>query len=56
MPPERQIVYDETMCPRAQEALDHMITFGVHEDYTEADILDIANAIEKVASLLPAEL
>lgn len=44
--------YDESLCPRAQEALDHMVTLGIHENYTDRDIDDIGAAIQKVAELL----
>lgn len=50
---DREIVYDDRLCPRAQEALDHMVTLGINEQYTEQDVLDIAGAIRKVAENLP---
>ncbi|HEY3079833.1 MAG TPA: DegT/DnrJ/EryC1/StrS family aminotransferase [Chloroflexota bacterium] len=52
---EREVVYDETLCPRAQDALDHMITLSINERYTEQDIDDMAGAIAKVADLLPPD-
>jgi len=48
----RKIEYDESLCPRTQEALDHMVTFAFNENYSESDIADVAGAIGKVASLL----
>jgi dTDP-4-amino-4,6-dideoxygalactose transaminase len=55
LPPDRQVDYSEAACPRAQDALDHMVTLSLNENYTEADIADMANAIEKVASLLTSD-
>jgi len=48
----RQIEYTKGMCPRAEDALQHMVTIGLHENYSPGDIEDIANAIRKVAALL----
>jgi perosamine synthetase len=55
LPPDRQVEYTEETCPHAQDALDHMVTLGLNENYDEADIADMAAAIEKVAALLPVE-
>ena len=49
-----QIEYDEALCPRTVEALKHMMTLGLNEAYTEEDVRDMAQAIRKVARLLPA--
>jgi len=49
----RVIEYTRGLCPRAEDVLDHMITIGIHEHYTEKDIEDVAGAIRKVAELLP---
>lgn len=51
----RQIDYGRGMCPRTEEALQHMITIGFNENYTRQDIEDMAGAIHKVAALLPRE-
>jgi len=50
---DRRIEYDEKLCPRTVEALNHMVRLSLHEDFTEADIDDTAAAILKVARLLP---
>jgi hypothetical protein len=42
------------MCPRTEEALRHMVTLGLNENYSHADIEDMATAIRKVAELLPS--
>ncbi|MBI4551177.1 MAG: DegT/DnrJ/EryC1/StrS family aminotransferase [Candidatus Latescibacteria bacterium] len=52
----RQIEYTKGMCPRTEDALQHIITLGFHEEYTKKDIEDIAGAIHKVAELLPREV
>jgi dTDP-4-amino-4,6-dideoxygalactose transaminase len=49
----RQIEYTRGMCPRTEEALAHMVTLGFNENFTMADIEDMAYAIRKVAELLP---
>lgn len=49
----RQIEYTRGMCPRTEEALEHMITLGFNENFTRRDIEDMAGAIRKVAELLP---
>ncbi len=41
--------YDEDTCPHTVEVLNHMVNFTFNENYTEADIEDIARAIRKVA-------
>lgn len=50
---DTDIEYDAGLCPRAQQALDHMVNLGLHEGYTESDIQDMADAVAKVARLLP---
>jgi dTDP-4-amino-4,6-dideoxygalactose transaminase len=55
LPPERRVEYTEHTCPRAQEALDHMVTLSLNENYDEADVADMAAAVEKVATLLTDE-
>jgi perosamine synthetase len=52
----RQIDYVSGMCPRTEEALQHMITIGFNENYTRQDIEDMSGAIHKVAALLPREI
>jgi dTDP-4-amino-4,6-dideoxygalactose transaminase len=49
----REIDYTKGMCPRTEEALQHMVTAGFNENYTRQDIEDMAGAIRKVAELLP---
>jgi dTDP-4-amino-4,6-dideoxygalactose transaminase len=51
----RDINYTRGMCPRTEEALHHMVTLGLNENYTRKDIEDVAGAIRKVAELLPKE-
>jgi len=50
---ERKIEYTEQMCPNVYRVLRRMTTVGLHENYKEADVRDIARAVEKVARLLP---
>ena len=49
----REIDYTKGMCPRTEEALQHMVTTGLNENFTRRDIEDMAGAIRKVAELLP---
>jgi perosamine synthetase len=49
---ERDIEYTEDMCPRTMAALRHMVTFTFNENFSDADILDVAGAIRKVATEL----
>ncbi|MCX6047103.1 MAG: DegT/DnrJ/EryC1/StrS family aminotransferase [Chloroflexi bacterium] len=49
----RQIEYTKGLCPRAEEALQQMVTIGLNENYSPRDIEDMAGAIRKVAELLP---
>jgi len=52
---ERKISYDDSLCPRAQDALDHMVNLSINEQFREQDIFDMAGAIRKVAeNLQPA--
>jgi len=46
---DRQIEYTEGMCPITEEAMNHLVTVGINENYTEEDIRDMAGAIRKVA-------
>ncbi|MBI2193797.1 MAG: DegT/DnrJ/EryC1/StrS family aminotransferase [Planctomycetes bacterium] len=46
-------VYDESLCPRAQEALDHMVNLPVHESLADEDVKDMARAVQKVSAILP---
>ncbi len=48
----RQYEYVDGMCPGAEEGLKHVATLGLHEDYTERDVRDVARAIRKVATAL----
>ena len=50
---DRKIEYDENLCPETERALAHMINVGLHENYSEDDIRDTAEAVRKVATLLP---
>lgn len=50
---EREIEYAEDLCPKACEALKHMLKLYFDESYGEEDIEDIARGIRKVARLLP---
>jgi len=50
----REIEYTRGMCPRTEEALQHMVTLGLNSNYTRKDIEDMAGAIRKVAELLHA--
>ena len=49
----REIEYTRGMCPRAEDALQHMVTIGLNCNYTVKDIEDVAGAIRKVAEQLP---
>ena len=51
----REIEYTKGMCPRTEDALQHMVTTGLNENYVRKDIEDMAAAIRKVAELLPKE-
>lgn len=51
----REIEYTRGMCPRAEEALQHMVNVVLIENFTEKDIKDIAGAIRKVTELLSRE-
>ncbi len=48
----RQIEYGPGLCPRTEDALQHMITIGINENYSRHDVEDVAGAIRKVADLL----
>jgi perosamine synthetase len=48
----RAIEYTKGMCPRTEEALQHMVTLSINENYSKQDIEDMAGAIRKVADLL----
>jgi len=49
----RKIDYTKGMCPRTEDALNHIVITGFNENYTMKDIEDMAGAIHKVADLLP---
>ena len=49
---DRKIEYDERLCPRAQDALDHFVNTRIHEDFSEQDVRDVAKAVAKVARLI----
>ena len=51
----RTIDYTEGMCPRTEEALDHLVALGIHENMTREDIRDIAGAVRKVSEGLNAK-
>ena len=51
----RPIAYAPGLCPRAEEALRHLVTLTIHEHYTREDIEDIAGAARKVATHLPPD-
>ena len=51
----REIEYVAGMCPRTEEALGHMVSTSLNENYSTSDIEDMAAAIRKVAELLPRE-
>lgn len=46
---DRDIQYTEGLCPRTDEGLRHMITIQINENFTEADLADVAGAVHKVA-------
>ncbi|MCD6290735.1 MAG: DegT/DnrJ/EryC1/StrS family aminotransferase [Anaerolineae bacterium] len=50
---QHTVEYVKGLCPRAEDALEHIVTIGINENYTEKDIGDVAGAIRKVAKLLP---
>ncbi|MGC9320285.1 MAG: DegT/DnrJ/EryC1/StrS family aminotransferase [Armatimonadota bacterium] len=50
---DREVIYDETTCPRTQRVLDRMVQPLCPTQFmTEEDIHDIARAIRKVSELL----
>jgi len=50
---DRDLRYDETTCPRASQGLGQLVTLHLHEQYSDADVDDMAAAVRKVARLLP---
>ncbi|MCS7192957.1 MAG: hypothetical protein NZ937_08250 [Armatimonadetes bacterium] len=44
----REIRYDETTCPRAQDYLNRLVILPLHEFLSDEDIEDMAKAIIKV--------
>ena len=46
----RNIDYGEGLCPKAEEALNTLLTLPCNEYFTEEDVEDIAKAVEKVLS------
>jgi perosamine synthetase len=48
----REVRYDETTCPRAQDYLNRLIILPMHEFLSDEDIADMAKAIVKVDRLL----
>ena len=51
----RVLEYGEGLCPHTEAILAQMITLGIHEHMEEADIQDMAQAINKVARGLAAK-
>jgi hypothetical protein len=51
----RRLDYGPGLCPRTEEALRHIVTLGLNENYTRADIEDMAGAIRKVVDGLRAK-
>jgi len=49
----RVIAYGPGLCPRTEQELEKMITLGLNEKFSRADIEDMAGAIRKVAGGLP---
>ena len=49
LPGVPEVTYDEDTCPKTVELLTRMITLGMSEFYTKADIEAMAKAISKVA-------
>jgi dTDP-4-amino-4,6-dideoxygalactose transaminase len=45
----RRIVYDERLCPVTQRILNELVMLSFNENYTVADIDDMAGAVRKVA-------
>lgn len=52
---DRNIKYEEGMCPNAEKASRELVVLGCNEKFTYDDTVDIANAVEKVAEYLPKE-
>jgi dTDP-4-amino-4,6-dideoxygalactose transaminase len=50
----REVRYDETTCPRAQDYLNRLIILPMHEFLSDEDIADMAKAIIKVERGLSA--
>ena len=46
---DRTIEYGPGLCPHTEEALAHMVTIGINENFSDEDVHDIARAILKVA-------
>jgi len=44
----REIDYREGLCPQAEETIRQLITLPCNEYFTEEDVEDIAEALEKV--------
>jgi len=52
---DRQIEYGPGLCPRTEEALEHMVTLSINENYRDEDIHDMVRAMRKVTrGLKPA--
>ncbi|MHB0877130.1 MAG: DegT/DnrJ/EryC1/StrS family aminotransferase, partial [Anaerolineae bacterium] len=49
----RVIEYGPGLCPRTEVELNKMVTLGLHENFSRADIEDMAGAIRKVTENLP---
>jgi len=48
--PAHAVRYEEGECPNCERVLAEMVTLPIHEKFTEADVRDIAAAVEKVIS------
>ena len=46
---DRDYQYTEGLCPRTDEALRHMVTIGINENFGEEDLAAVAGAVAKVA-------
>jgi len=54
-PGARRVDYREGLCPRTEEFLSRLVTLSIHEHLSEKDIEDYAEAVRKVARLLPPD-
>ena len=52
----RQIEYTSGMCPNTEEALRHIVTLSINENYSRRDIEDMAGASPQSSGFAPAKI